>query len=103
MKKLLSLMLVLVFLTSCGSNASAGFNAAGCYEVDNLRLDLAAQQFSLAAQNGDPRAVKAADDSRKLWYLMTYSPANETFQELKARLADLKSVEKDVKSYCRNR
>jgi hypothetical protein len=100
MKRYVPLILSLVFLTGCGSNASKDFNAAGCVEVNGVRYDLAAQQFALAAENGDPGAIRAADNSKRVWYLMTYTPANETYEQFQARLDELDSLEKRMKSYC---
>lgn len=101
MRKHLALVLVLVFLAGCSADSSGKFNAAGCMEANEMRFDLAAQQFKLASENGDPDAVRAADISNRIWYLMTYTPADETYGQFQARLDEVSSLEKRIKSYCK--
>ena len=102
MKRYFFLISTLLFLTGCGSNASADFKAAGCSEVDGLRFDIAGQQFALAAENGDPDAVRASSEARRLWFLMNYNSPAETYEQLQDRLKSIGPIEKGIKAYCKN-
>ena len=68
-----------------------------------MRYDLASKQFSLAAQNGDPSTVRIADEASSAWYLMTFTPMNETTEELNSRLERVTEVTDGLIFYCKNR
>ena len=102
MKRYLSLIPIILILTGCGGNASADFKAAGCSDVNGLRFDLAGKQFELAAENGDPSAVRVSRDSKRLYFLMTYNSPAETYEQLQDRLENIKYIERGIKSYCKN-
>jgi phenylacetate-coenzyme A ligase PaaK-like adenylate-forming protein len=84
----LTVCLSLLLLVGCTSTQSAKFKDAGCSELKDFRFDLAAQQFDLAAQNGDPEAVKAASNSRRMFFLMFYNPPDDSYEAMKNRLEE---------------
>ena len=96
----LTVCLSLLLLVGCTSTQSAKFKDAGCSELKDFRFDLAAQQFDLAAQNGDPEAVKAASNSRRMFFLMFYNPPNDSYEAMKNRLEEQSTLGEETWQFC---
>lgn len=96
----LTVCLSLLLLVGCTSTQSAKFKDAGCSELKDFRFDLAAQQFDLAAQNGDPEAVKAASNSRRMFFLMFYNPPNDSYEAMKNRLEKQSTLGEETWQFC---
>ena len=99
-KKVSTACLSLLLLMGCASNASAKFKEAGCSELKDFRFDLAAQQFDLAAQNGDPEAVKVASNSRRMALLLFYNFPSETREEMRERLKEISTLGEETWPFC---
>jgi hypothetical protein len=92
--------LLLLLLVGCANNSSAKFKEAGCAAADVAWRDFdeAAIQFRLAAENGDPDAVKAyiaSEEIEKIESEETY-----VWSDFDAILARKKSLASDVSDYC---
>lgn len=90
---------VCLVLTSCGSDASAKFVEAGCASVSGWKYSAAAQQFDLAAQNGDPEAVTAAENARTLARYLN-SASFLTLEQITSSADYINGIESDLKEYC---
>ncbi len=99
-KKVSTACLSLLLLMGCASNASAKFKEAGCSELKDFRFDLAAQQFALAAENGDPEAVKAASNSRRIHFLFSYMSPSDTREESRNQLEEISTLNEETWTFC---
>jgi hypothetical protein len=96
----LTVCLSLLFLVGCASNQSAKFKEAGCAAADvaERKFDEAAVQFGLAADNGDPDAVKASMAAQRIQEVF-YS-GNADLSDFDSDFAEVKSLAVDIISYC---
>ena len=88
----------MLILAGCSSSQSAKYKEAGCLAIDQMSYDLAAKQFNLAAENGDPEAVAPGIASQN--FAEIYRGFAISLEEMEAVADWLGEQVSVVKTYC---